>query len=112
VEIINKLVSNYDDNAHCSGDKFFADREISFLKIDVDGGEENLLEGLKGVIKHKAGLKIALCTYHQQDDEKKFTALLKDNGYHVTPTPGFMIFYHDKKLKAPFLRKALIRAVK
>jgi len=30
----------------------------------------------------------------------------------VTPSKGYMINYYDKKLKAPWLRRGLIRAVR
>lgn len=112
VEIIPKFVSDSDDEKHCSGDVFFADKEVTFFKIDVDGGERGLLNGMKKTIHEKSGLKIALCTYHQHADEQEFTTLLSDAGYEVTPSNGYMIFYYDKKLQAPYLRRALIRAVK
>ena len=112
VEIIPKFVSDRDDDNHCSGDVFFADKEVSFFKIDVDGGERGLLKGMNKTIHEKKGLKIALCTYHQHDDEMEFTTLLTTAGYHVSPSQGYMIFYYDKKLKAPYLRRALIRAEK
>ena len=57
-------------------------------------------------------MRIALCTYHQHTDQLDFTELLEKDGYNVTPSPGYMIFYYDKKLRAPYLRRALIRAVK
>jgi hypothetical protein len=57
-------------------------------------------------------MKIALCTYHQHDDEQEFSALLENAGYVVNPSAGYMIFYYDKKLKEPYLRRALIRGEK
>ena len=112
VEIIPKFVSDKDDDRHCSGDVFFEEIDVTFFKIDVDGGERGLLSGMKKTITDKKGLKIALCTYHQHDDENEFTKMLTDAGYDVVPSNGYMIFYYDKKLKAPYLRRSLIRAVK
>ncbi len=112
VEIVPKFVSDKNDEKNCSGDKFFYDKELTFLKIDVDGGERKLLQGFKDTICNATNIKIALCTYHQHDDEAEFTNLLQSAGYAVKPSKGYMIFYYDKKLKAPYIRRALIRAKK
>jgi len=112
VEIVPRFVSDVDDEKHCSGDVFFAGKELSFMKIDVDGGERKLLRGFANTINNASKMKIALCTYHQHDDEKEFSSMLSVQGYSTSPSRGYMIFYYDKKLKAPYLRRSLIRAVK
>jgi hypothetical protein len=112
VEIVAKFVSDKNDDKHCSGDVFFKDKSISFLKIDVDGGERGLLRGFKQTIEKAGTMKIALCTYHQHDDEQEFTQWLQQKNYKVEPSQGYMIFHYDKKLKAPYIRRALIRATK
>jgi hypothetical protein len=112
VEIIPKFVSDRNDERHCSGDVFFKDKEVTFLKIDVDGGERPLLKGFKQILHNRTNLKIALCTYHQHQDESEFTGLLETSGFKVSPSMGYMIFYYDKKLKSPYIRRALIRGIK
>jgi hypothetical protein len=64
------------------------------------------------IFKALKPFKIALCTYHKNNDEKDFTLLLKDYGFSITPSRGYMINYYDKKLKAPYLRRGLIKAVR
>jgi hypothetical protein len=113
VEIINKYVSDRDDISHVRFDTFFKIREdITFLKIDVDGAESIVLESCDEVFNTDKPFKIALCTYHKNDDEKDFTLLLNGYGFSITPSKGYMIHYYDKKMKAPYLRRGLIRAVK
>ena len=56
-------------------------------------------------------MKIALCTYHQNNDQTDFTFMLEHAGYAVTASDGYMIFYYDKKLQEAYIRRALIRAV-
>ena len=112
VEIVPRFVSDINDEKHCSGDVFFAGKELTFLKIDVDGGERKLLRGFADTIKKASVMRIALCTYHQHEDEQEFSSMLSAQGYAVSPSGGYMIFYYDKKLKAPYLRRSLIRAVK
>ena len=113
VLIINKFVSDITNATNTTLDDFLAPGEkISFLKIDVDGAESRLLNGCKRILKEQKPLKLAICTYHKQDDEKDFKALLSRNGFETSHSNGFMLFYYDKKMKAPYLRRGLIRAVK
>lgn len=112
VEIIERMVSDSNEGMQCTGDAFFKDREINFLKIDVDGGEQRLLKGFQHILQHRQPLRLALCTYHKHDDEQAFTDLLRTYGFRVEPSKGFMIFHYDKSIRAPYLRRALIRAHK
>ena len=113
VEIINKFVSDRNDSSHIRFDTFYETRpDITFLKVDVDGAESVVLNSCDKIFKDQNPFKIALCTYHKNNDEKDFTLLLKDYGFHITPSKGYMINYYDKKMKAPYLRRGLIRAVR
>lgn len=109
--IIRKRVSDVDDEQNVRMDTFINSfDDITFLKIDVDGAERQVLEGCRGILSGRRPLKIALCTYHKEDDAKEFSELLKGYGFKVTFSKGYMIPYYDKKLKAPWLRRGLIRA--
>lgn len=110
VTIIQKYVSDVDDFKGCTGDGYFKNKKISFLKIDVEGAERKLLLGIKNILEKTAPLKIALCTYHKQDDKKEFTQLLEQHNFNVEASQGYMIYYLDKKIKSPYLRRGLIRA--
>ena len=57
-------------------------------------------------------MKIALCTYHSNSDFKKYSEILKNYDYKISNSKGYMIFYWDKKLNYPFLRRGVIRAEK
>lgn len=113
VEIIGKYVADFNDKSHIRLDTFFEEKkDLTFLKIDVDGVEDLVLNGCSGILNSQRHLKVALCTYHKSEDEKNFTILLRKNGFLVNPSKGYMIHYHDESLKAPFLRKGLLRAVR
>lgn len=113
VEIINKYVSDSDDESHIRFDTFYRNkRDINFLKIDVDGAESIVLNSCDEVLRGGESFKVALCTYHRNNDENDFTLLLKHHGFSVTPSKGYMIHYYDKRMKAPYLRRGLIRAVR
>jgi predicted RNA methylase len=113
VEIINKFVSNHNDSSHIRFDTFYNNKkDITFLKVDVDGAESVVLNSCDQIFKALTPFKIALCTYHKNNDEKDFTLLLKDYGFSITPSRGYMINYYDKKMIAPYLRRGLIRAIR
>lgn len=113
VEIINKYVSDFNDDSHITLDDFYEEKkDLTFLKIDVDGAESTVLNSCDRIFMSGAPLKLALCTYHKNNDEEDFNALLKKHGFRVTPSRGYMINYYDKKLKSPYLRRGLIRASK
>jgi hypothetical protein len=113
VEIISKRVSDHDDLQNIQFDTFFREKkDINFLKIDVDGAEQLVLNHCLSVLKAEGPMRIALCTYHKNNDEKDFTDLLLKNGFRVTPSKGYMIHYYDKAMRSPWLRRGLLRAVK
>lgn len=113
VVIINKFVSDRDDDSHVRFDTFYKQHsDITFLKIDVDGAESIVLDSCNEVFKSPVPFKVALCTYHKNNDEHDFTLLLRNHGFTVTPSRGYMIHYYDKKMTAPYLRRGLIRATR
>jgi len=111
--IVPKYVSDFDDSMHISLDTFFRENPgISFVKIDVDGFEKEVLRGFKNTLESGIPLKIALCTYHKGGDEAAFAELLGSYGFEISVSNGYMINYYDKKIKAPWLRRGLIRAIR
>jgi hypothetical protein len=113
VEIINKYVSDSDDESHIRFDSIYqTNRDITFIKIDVDGGESDVLNSCKKALRSGNPFKIAICTYHRTNDEKSFSLLLKNHGFSVSPSKGYMIHFYDKKMEAPYLRRGLIRAIR
>jgi hypothetical protein len=112
-EVINKMVSGKDDESNVRLDTFLKEHpDVTFLKIDVDGAEKEVMGSCMEILKSPRPLKIAFCTYHSAADEEVYTALLRDCGFRVSPSRGYMIPFYDKKIKAPWLRRGLIRAVK
>lgn len=113
VHIINKFVSDINDDRHVTLNDFFETKaDFNFIKIDVDGAERPLLQGFDTILNSQKPLKIALCTYHQQQDEQEFTALLHQKGFHVTTSDNYMLFIFGEPLQPPYFRRGLIRAVR
>lgn len=113
VEIVNKFVGNITDSQNTKLDDHISVNGAGmFIKIDVEGAESRLLNGCKRILSEQKPLKVAICTYHKQNDEKDFTELLTQLGFNTTPSNGYMLFFYDKKMSAPYFRRGLLRAVK
>lgn len=114
VTIVRKYVSDCDDNENVTIDSFLSDKPYrpSFIKIDVEGAEQRVLNGMEKTIK-LPDLRMALCTYHQQADYKNFTRFLAEKGFRCNASKGVMLFLNNlENLRAPYFRKGLIRAHK
>jgi len=112
ITIINKFVSDKDDEKNVRLDTYFAGIEkIDFLKIDVDGAEQDLLKGAGITVSDKVD-KLAICTYHKTNDNRDFTEYLTKNNYTLKNSHGYMLFYFDGDFEAPYFRRGLIKAQK
>ena len=113
VTIVKKFVGDV-SNATCTtlDDYFAAGEKLSFLKIDVEGAESRLLDGSKRILQEQHPLKVAICTYHKPEDEQEFKERLTQYGFETSHSDGFVLLYTDRKIKAPFLRRGLVRAIK
>lgn len=113
VEIIEKFVSDVNDEKNIRLDTLLSEKkDITFLKVDIEGYEGKMLEGAEGFLSGTRPMKISLCTYHKPGDEADFTKILSEHGFSVTPSRGYMIPFNDKKLGKPWIRRGLIRAVR
>lgn len=113
VQIVNKFVGDTTFGMCTTLDDFLAPEEkVSFLKIDIEGAEYQLLMGSSRILEEVKPLKIAICAYHKQEDAEVLNGILLQNGFETSHSDGYMFLYHDKNIRAPFLRRGLIRAVK
>ena len=114
VEIIHKFVSDQNNESNISLDQFCIKQDVSFdlIKVDVDGAELSLLNGARKMLANADKIKLAICTYHQQEDEAVFRSIFKCYNMIVNPSHGYMVFYYDPHLASPYLRRGLLRAVK
>lgn len=108
VTIINKYVSDINDDENLTLDSFLGNKIVNCIKIDVEGAELSILEKSELVLKN-SNLSLFVCTYHQKDDANKFETLLQNKGFVCSFTENFMLFTL-RKLQPPYFRKGLIRA--
>lgn len=114
VTIVRKFVSNLNDDENITLDSYLADKDHvpSVIKIDVEGAEKKVLEGMTETM-NIPGLKIAICTYHHEQDYSTLSGLLVQSGFSCQPSKGMMLFLNDmESMRPPYFRKGLIRAKK
>lgn len=113
VTIVNKFVSDFSNQTSTTLDEYFsADDKLSFLKVDVEGEESRVLNGCSRILQEQHPLKVAICTYHKPEDEQEFKDRLTQNGFETSYSDGFVLLFTDRKIKAPFLRRGLVRGIK
>ncbi|OQX98237.1 MAG: hypothetical protein B6I20_11315 [Bacteroidetes bacterium 4572_117] len=113
VHIIQKYVSDKDDAFNTTIDALYKRTgKIDFIKADVEGAESKVIKGCRALIKNQKHIKIAVCTYHKQDDEQIFTKQFSDLGFGITKPDNYIIFHDDLNIKPPYFRRGLIRAIR
>jgi len=100
-----------DGKEDISLDEYFKDKEKpTFFKIDVEGTEGSVLRSMGGMLKNpKLPLRIAVCTYHRQEDATYIETLLGDSfEKHYSKS----YYWHMPCPVPPFLRRGIMRATK
>jgi hypothetical protein len=111
VEIINKYVSDKNNDTHVTLDTFFKDKEpFTFLKVDAEGAETSILEGCRTILAENKPMKIAMATYHKPHDAEEIELFINQYHFKSEFSEGFMIFPELKTFSPPYLRRGLIRA--
>lgn len=108
ITIINKYVSNYNDENCISLDAFLKDVKVDFIKMDVEGYERSILEGASQLLQQKQ-IKLSICTYHHNEDYDLLQQLLEKYHFQCASSDGYMLLVYAP-LTPPFFRKGLLRA--
>ena len=91
-----------------------ADRKgIDFIKMDVEGAEPEVLKGAEGILE-KGNPSLAVCTYHNENDEITVTEMLKEKGYVISMSRGYLVCAGEWELETmnPDFRRAVCFANK
>lgn len=109
VKIINQFVGAETSGKIVKLDDIVKDRDNVVLKIDVEGMEKDVLTGAAEILD-RLDTKVFVCAYHKQDDERELTKMLKEHGFRIQLSDGWMYFYYVDG-DAGF-RRGIIRAEK
>jgi hypothetical protein len=116
VEIVNKFVGDQDsaDGRFVTLNTFAKDHPLpDFIKADIEGAEPGMLLGASSILSQDRPLRLAVCTYHNEQDGPRIDEILKKDHFQTTYTKGYVFFFYQRPLiGAPYLRKALIRGEK
>lgn len=113
VQIVQKFVSSSDKGNQVTLDNYFSNlgEEVNYIQADIEGNEKKLLDGAKRILSGK-NIKISICCYHKQEDQKKFSNFLKNYGFQVQYSKGYMLLWMQVPCKKPYFRKGIIYAYK
>jgi hypothetical protein len=109
VIIVNKYVSDTNENNCIRLDDYIKNAEINFLKVDIEGAELQFLMGAKSFLATQDDLNIAICTYHKESDAIDIEHILTENNFYTSFSNGYITFVWED---TPCLRRGLIRAKK
>jgi hypothetical protein len=112
VELIQKFAGHFSDSETTTIDEVTGGKPVNFIKMDVEGAELAALYGAEETIKNSPDLKIAVCTYHKQEDAQEISKFLVEHGFSIEYSDGYMLFVLNDDFEPPFFRKGLIRATK
>lgn len=92
VEIINKYLGSDSKDNHITIDDIAKNKEINFIKMDIEGAEVSALEGAKECLINNSNIKLDICSYHNHNDEKIIREFLERYGFCTWTTNGYMVF--------------------
>lgn len=108
IEIVEKYIGGKDSDEMVTLDTFFKDKDITYIKADIEGYEEDMLRGGTQTYKGKIR-KTLLCTYHLPDAEKIISSRLKEYGFSYKFNPNYcLFFYHMDDFKYPRVRRGVV----
>ena len=114
VSIVSKYLSGIDSKDCTTLSRVLPQTtgESYFLKMDIEGEEENVLYACETFLQSNNKIKVSCCTYHRANHEIDIPLFLKSHGFQTEFSDGFMVFYWDPNLSTPYFRKGLVRAVR
>ena len=114
VTIISKFVSNVNSNTTITLNSILENikNESFFIKMDIEGEEENVLKSSETFLTSQNNIKLACCTYHKAKHAESISHNLKRINYDVSFSDGFMLFLLDTNFTPPYFRKGIIRGRK
>ena len=80
VVIIEKMLSDTDNEQCASIDGFVEEGYVDFLKLDVEGAEISALKGASRILTNSSNIRCAVCAYHCKNAERDIRELLEK--YH------------------------------
>ncbi|MFA6133507.1 MAG: FkbM family methyltransferase [Phycisphaerae bacterium] len=109
VNIVPLFLGNKDGDGWTSLDRYLANKEqvVNYLQADVEGGETDVLQGAREILRKSRPVRVSICCYHKSGDQAQLSSLLTTLGFEIAYSPGYYLQYRE-----PYLRRGVIRARK
>ncbi len=114
IVMINKFAADYTAGREAKIDDMISE-PVNFIKLDIEGCELAALNGLHKTIESAEHIKIAACTYHNDNDAEMIKNVLeKTYGMDSHYSRGYMYYPYSiqQKFILPSLRRGIIRGCK
>lgn len=114
VEIVPLYVSSEDTKHNTTIDSFLKDKkvEVNYIQADIEGAELSMLKGASDLLRKTSNMKMSLCCYHTAGQEEELSVFLRDLGFEISTSKGYLLLWMQYPLKAPYLRRGVIYAKK
>ena len=115
VVIVNKYISDVNDNTNITLDCFFENKIINFVKADIEGAEVKLVNGGQKILASQKDIKLLLATYHLKNAAEELKERLEKLEFTTEYSKGYMIVWWqnvEKETANPYIRRGVIRAKK
>lgn len=122
VQIIQKYVAQADSEKSVTIDTIIEqavkedglcyESDKIFIKMDIEGMEEEAISGMKEVMRKAKNISLVICAYHKQDAEKRIRSLFSDEMWEISTSKSYMLFPYEKKQKPPYFRRGVLRITK
>lgn len=107
VHFVKKYVGKEDNGNVISLDTFFRDKELTHVKADIEGAEEDMLDGSREVFKNKVKASW-LCAYHKPNALEQIKERLDRVGFDYEINRGYIFFPNGIKLVEPYYRRGAL----
>lgn len=118
VRIVNKYVSDFNDEKNTTLDDYFYNKNLfpDIIKVDIEGAEVACMQGASKLLTRPVR-HLLLCTYHNYSDFSVLSEIMKSHHFEVQPSEGYMIPVYTEpdyscKDITKLIRKGLIHAYK
>ena len=109
VTIVSKFVGNCNDDKCVTLDNFFSDKELDYVKADIEGAEIDMLLG--GESSFRSKIKAAnICLYHRSTDAERIHGLLASYGYKCQVNDGYILIVNEQEMPLDWLRRGVTLA--
>lgn len=112
VEIIQKYIASEVNISNITLDSMVGETLVDFIKIDVEGYEQDVFHGASNLLNRNYPMKIVVATYHRHNDEIALKTFLESKGFNCTYSIGFIPYYYQTEFEIPYMRRCLIRSQK